>query len=118
MCISKLKFEDSSVEILQREQLEQEICNVASYFEKVLLVCNIDKDESLLKLDKNRYELNLFLKLLAHKYAHISVFDSKNFLNSENIKLDLEDITLLIDLYIRYSLNMNWHYKNCKLKVC
>lgn len=91
MCISKLNFGDSPVEFLQREQLEQEICSVSSYFESVLLVCNIDKDESLLKLDKHRYELNLFLKSLAEKYAHISVFDPNNFLNEENIKLDLED---------------------------
>lgn len=91
MCISKLNFGGSSVELLQREQLEQEICNVASYFENVLLVCNIDKDESLIKLDKHRYELNLFLKLLANKYDHISVFDPNNFLNADNINLDLED---------------------------
>lgn len=83
MCIAKQKFKDAKINILSYDMIEEDILKLRSYFKTIVLVCNIERDETLLNIDVRRGELNKFLFSMEKKYIDINVFNPNEFITDD-----------------------------------
>ena len=90
MCINKQNFKKAHTNIVTYDILEQDILKLNSYFKSIILVCNIDRDDTLMCFDERRQRLNKFLYTMENKYKSIKVFNPNDFI-SDNIKENLKD---------------------------
>jgi hypothetical protein len=89
--ITKEKFKNAQSFIMSISTFEQELVTLLSYFKRLVLVCNIERDKTLTSLDPHRKELNQIIKSTAYKNHSISVFDPNKFLDDENVVKYLKD---------------------------
>jgi hypothetical protein len=90
MCITKQSFKDAEVSILTFDMVEDDILKLGSYFKTIVLVCNIERDETLINIDVRRDDFNKFLLSIEKKHSNIRVFNPNEFL-TDDVRTQLVD---------------------------